>query len=39
MLSNAVRVKVKDFIRKGQNIQVIKYLKEQYPLSHKEAYT
>lgn len=38
MLSNAVRDKVKDFIRNGQKIQAIKYLKEQYPLSLKEAY-
>jgi len=37
MLSNAVKVKVKDFIVKGQKIAAIKYLREQYPLSLKEA--
>jgi len=37
MLSSAVKDKVKDFIAKGQKIAAIKYLREQYPFSLKEA--
>ncbi len=37
MLTNAVKAKVKDFVDNGQKIEAIKYLREQYPLSLKEA--
>jgi len=37
MLISAVKDKVKDFIGKGQKIAAIKYLREQYPISLKEA--
>lgn len=37
MLTNAVKDKVKDFVDKGQKIEAIKYLRDQYPLSLKEA--
>ncbi len=37
MLTNAEKDKVKDFIDKGQKIEAIKYVREQYPLSLKEA--
>jgi ribosomal protein L7/L12 len=37
MLAPAVKAKVKDFINKGQKIEAIKYLRELYPLSLKEA--
>ena len=37
MLTQAAKDKVKEFIDKGQKIEAIKYLRDQYPLSLKEA--
>ncbi|MEQ1586710.1 MAG: DUF3592 domain-containing protein [Cyclobacteriaceae bacterium] len=37
MLNDQIKAKVKDFIAKGQKIEAIKYLRENYPLSLSEA--
>lgn len=37
MLNDQAKIKVKDFIARGQKIEAIKYLRENYPLSLPEA--